>query len=93
MASTATFSGPCSFDEISYYIFAHFGLYFVDNGMNLLFEFLNWMRSNSINLIFHVTRKKKVFSCHLSKNDISYYDSCQNSGLFKMKPLIGKLCI
>ena len=29
-----------------------------------------------------------VFSCHLSKNDISYYDSCQNSGLLKMKPLI-----
>ena len=34
-----------------------------------------------------------VFSCHLSKNDISYYDSCQNSGLFKMKPLIGKQCL
>ena len=23
----------------------------------------------------------------------SYYDSCQNSGLFKMKPLVGKSCI
>ena len=31
-----------------------------------------------------------VFSCHLSRNDISYYDSWQNSGLLKMKPLIGK---
>ena len=34
-----------------------------------------------------------VFSCHLSKNDTSHYKSCQNSGLFKMKPLIGKPCI
>ena len=34
-----------------------------------------------------------VFSCHPSKNDTSYYDSSQNSGLFKMKPLIGKPCI
>ena len=33
-----------------------------------------------------------VFSCHLSKNDTSYYNSCQNSGLFKMKPLIWKSC-
>ena len=33
-----------------------------------------------------------VFSCHLSKNDTYYRDSCQNSGLFKMKPLIGKSC-
>ena len=34
-----------------------------------------------------------VFSYHLSKNDTSYYDSCQNSGLCKIKPLIGKPCI
>ena len=33
-----------------------------------------------------------VFSCHLSKNYTSYYDSCQNSWLFKMKSLIGKPC-
>ena len=32
-----------------------------------------------------------VFSYHLSENDTSY-DSCLNSGLFKMKPLIGKPC-
>ena len=34
-----------------------------------------------------------VFSCHLSKNDTSYYDSCKNSRLFNMKPLIEKLYI
>ena len=34
-----------------------------------------------------------VFSCHLSKNDTTYYDSCQNSELIKMKPLIRKPCI
>ena len=33
-----------------------------------------------------------VFSCHLPKNDTSYYDSCENSGLFKMKFLIRKPC-
>ena len=33
-----------------------------------------------------------IFSCHLLKNDTSYYDSCQNSVLFKIKPLIGKPC-
>ena len=41
MASMATFSGLCSFHKIFHYIFAHFGLYLVDNGTNLLFEFLN----------------------------------------------------
>ena len=34
-----------------------------------------------------------VLSCHLSKNDTSYYENCQNIGLFKMKPLIEKPCI
>ena len=33
-----------------------------------------------------------VFSCYLSKNEAFYCNSCQNSGLFKMKPLIGKPC-
>ena len=60
MASTAMFAGPCSFDEIFHYILAHLELYFVDSGTNLLFELLNWLRSISINLIFHVTPKKKV---------------------------------
>ena len=60
MTSTATFAGLCSFDEIFYYIFAHLGLYFVDNVTNILFEFLNWLRGISINLIFYVTPKKKV---------------------------------
>ena len=41
-------------------IFAYLGLYFVDNSMNPVFEFLNWLRSISINLIFHITQKKKV---------------------------------
>ena len=41
MALAATFAGSCSFDEIFHYIFAHLGLYFVDNGTNLPFEFLN----------------------------------------------------
>ena len=41
MASTATFAGPCSFDEIFHYIGPHLGLYFADNGTNLLFVFLN----------------------------------------------------
>ena len=45
MASTVTFVGPCSFDRIFHYIFAHLGLYFADNGTNLPFEFLNWLRS------------------------------------------------
>ena len=60
MASTATFAGPRSFDKIFHYIFAHLGLRFVDNGTNLLFEFLNWLRSINISLIFDVTPKKKV---------------------------------
>ena len=34
-----------------------------------------------------------IFSWHLSKNETSYYDSCRNSELFKMKPLLGKPCI
>ena len=34
-----------------------------------------------------------VLSCYLSENDTSYCDSCQNSGLFKMKPLIRKPCM
>ena len=58
MASTATFAGPCSFHKIFHYIFAHLGLYFVDNGANLFFEYLNWLRSISINPTFHVTSKK-----------------------------------
>ena len=49
MTSTFTFPGPCSFDEIFHYIFAHLGLYFVDNGTNLLFEFLNWLTSRNPN--------------------------------------------
>ena len=59
MASTATFTRPCSFNEIFHYIFIHLGLYFANDGTNLLFEILNWLRSISINLIFHVTPKKK----------------------------------
>ena len=63
MASTATFAGPCSIHEIFHNIFAHLGLYFVDNGTNLLVEFLKWLRSISINLIFHITPNKKVQRC------------------------------
>ena len=59
MASTATFAGSFSFDEI----FAHLELYFADNGTNLLFEFLNLLRSSSVNLIFYVTPKKKIWRC------------------------------
>ena len=33
-----------------------------------------------------------VFSCHLSKNHTFYCDSCQNSGLFKMKSPNGIPC-
>ena len=60
MAFTVMLTGPCSFHEIFHYIFAHLRLYFVDNGTNLLFEFLNWLTNISINLIFHLTPKKKV---------------------------------
>ena len=48
MASTATFAGPFSFDEIFHYIFGRLGLYFVDNGTNLLFEFLNFPREKTL---------------------------------------------
>ena len=63
MTSTAAFAGPFSFDQIFHYIFAHLVLYFVDNGTNLLFEFLNWLRSISVDLIFDVTPKKEVYRC------------------------------
>ena len=59
MSSTATFAGACSFYKVYHCIFAHLGLYSVDNGTNLLLEFLNWLRSISIKLILHVTPKKK----------------------------------
>ena len=45
MASTALFAGTCYVDRISHYIFAHLGLYFVDNGTNFLIEVLNRMIS------------------------------------------------
>ena len=60
MASTAMFAEPCPFDEIFHYIFAHLGFYFVDKDTNLLFEFLNWLGSISVNLIIQVIPKKKV---------------------------------
>ena len=41
MASMATFAGPCFIDEILHYIFGPLGNFIVDNGTNLLFEFLN----------------------------------------------------
>ena len=68
MASTATFAGPCSYDEIFHYILAHLGLYFIDNGINLFFEFLNWLRSIHVNFIYHVTPKKslEVLNCMFS---------------------------
>ena len=50
MTSTATFAVPCSFREIFHYIIAHLGFYFVDNSTNILFEFLNWLRSISLKL-------------------------------------------
>ena len=66
-----SFAGPYSFDGNFYYIFAHLGLYFVDNGTYLLFEFLNWLRSISINLIFHVTPKKKPKNFSLKRPMVS----------------------
>ena len=51
MASRVTFAGPLSFDEIFHNIFAHLELYFVNNDRNLLFEFLNWLRSINMNLV------------------------------------------
>ena len=33
MASTFTFAGPCTFDDILHYIFAYLRIYFVDNGI------------------------------------------------------------
>ena len=36
VASAARFAGPCSFDEIFHYIFAHLELYFVDKGTDFM---------------------------------------------------------
>ena len=62
MTSTARFAGPYIFHEIFHYISAHLGLYFVDNSTNLFFGFLTWLRSISINLIFHLHVLNRMIS-------------------------------